>query len=290
MNDSLHPSNVTRRRFLGTAAALSAASIAGLSLGQPALARTTARGRTPGSRSGNVTGERRRQPDHRHGIGRYGAHAVRHPGLRLVADARLHVLRLAGEEVGRGHARAVARHRVGHHRPEEDDPQDPRGRDLPRRHSADGRRRRLLDRRSRRSRPDRVDRRSPDHDARPVGVGRGGRRPHGRGQHHRARRVPRRPAAGADRAQRVVRQDQLRQRGERHRPVHTQELHQRHRRRRPRLRGLLGRSPAARRAELCLLRRSGHRQHRLAQRSGRRALRRGAAEPRCGQRHAPTRR
>ena len=38
MNDSLHPSNVTRRRFLGTAAALSAASIAGLSLGQPALA------------------------------------------------------------------------------------------------------------------------------------------------------------------------------------------------------------------------------------------------------------
>src|SRR6478752_6083379 len=51
MNDSLHPSNVTRRRFLGTVAALSAASIAGLSLGQPALARTTARGRTPGSRS-----------------------------------------------------------------------------------------------------------------------------------------------------------------------------------------------------------------------------------------------
>ena len=50
MNDSLHPSNVTRRRFLGTAAALSAASIAGLSLGQPALARTTARGRTPGAR------------------------------------------------------------------------------------------------------------------------------------------------------------------------------------------------------------------------------------------------
>ena len=40
MSDSLHPSNVTRRRFLGMAAALSAASIAGLSLGQPALARS----------------------------------------------------------------------------------------------------------------------------------------------------------------------------------------------------------------------------------------------------------
>ncbi len=52
MNDSLHPSNVTRRRFLGTAAAVSAASIAGLSLGQPALARTTAHRGGPRGRTG----------------------------------------------------------------------------------------------------------------------------------------------------------------------------------------------------------------------------------------------
>ena len=111
---------------------------------------------------------------------------------------------------------------VGHHRPVEDGPHHPRRRDLPRRHAAHGRRRRVLDRRSRRRGADRVDRGPPDHDADAMGVGRGDRRSHRRGHHDRARRVPRRPAAGPDRAQRVVRQGQLRQRGARHRPVHAQ--------------------------------------------------------------------